>query len=418
MRILMVSDFYPPLLGGVEVFVRNLAVQLSARGHEVAVATLRTGDLPGFELVDGVRVHRIQTTAQRAAWLFRHPTRPWAPPLPDPEATAALQRIVARERPEIVHGHDWLARCFLPLKPLGEARLVMSLHYYTISCAKKTLMYRDAPCSGPGPAKCLACASSHYGVWKGPPIVLSNFAFAAFERQAVDLFIPVSRATALGNGISESDSPLEVIPSFVPDASEGNSHALDRFLTQLPAGDFMLFVGDLRLFKGIAPLLEAYECLHEPPPLVLVGKVWPETPDRLPSGVVVRRDWPNAAVLEAHRRALFTLVPSIWPEPFGLVIIEAMAAGRPVIGSRIGGIQEIIDDELTGLLVEPGDARALGAAMQRLLDDAGLREQMGQNARGEAESYRARTIVPRFERAYTSVLSSRGHRIAPSAART
>ena len=61
-----------------------------------------------------------------------------------------MRHVVAREWLEIVHGHDWLARSFLPLKAWSGAKLAMSLHYYTIACAKKSLMYHNAPCSGPG----------------------------------------------------------------------------------------------------------------------------------------------------------------------------------------------------------------------------------------------------------------------------
>src|SRR5207245_2149222 len=65
MRIFMVSDFYPPYIGGVEVLVANLSRELVLRGHEVAVATLAGPDLPASSLDDGVRVHRIRTTTQR-----------------------------------------------------------------------------------------------------------------------------------------------------------------------------------------------------------------------------------------------------------------------------------------------------------------------------------------------------------------
>ena len=153
MRILMVTDFYWPYLGGVEQHVRHLSHSLAARGHSVSVATLGGGDLPRFELDGKVRVYRIETGVGRMKGLHTIPHRPWAPPFPDRQATRELMEIINRVRPNILHGHDWLARSALPLKKRSEARFVMSLHYYTLSCAKKSLFYRGGPCTGPGPSR-------------------------------------------------------------------------------------------------------------------------------------------------------------------------------------------------------------------------------------------------------------------------
>jgi len=101
---------------------------------------------------------------------------------------------------------------------------------------------------------------------------------------------------------------------------------------------------------------------------------------------------------------LLGLVPSIWPEAFGIVVIEAMASGRPVIASRIGGIPDLVRDEVTGLLVQNGDAEALAAAMIRLLADRELASRLGAAAlefshelRWTPDDYaaRVRTLVDR-----------------------
>ncbi len=165
-----------------------------------------------------------------------------------------------------------------------------------------------------------------------------------------------------------------------------------------------LFAGDLGDAKGLPVLLKAHESIRSTPRLVLIGKATRETPTRLPPGVVMFRDWPNSAVVAAHGRALGTIVPSVWPEPFGIVIIEALAAGRPVIASDIGGIPEVITDGENGLIVPPGDVAALAAAMKRLSADAALWGRLAGNAALRAGSYQARTVVPRFERIYAGLL--------------
>lgn len=402
MRILMVSDFYPPFVGGVEVLVSSLSRELVRRGHEVAVATLAAPGLPPEDDDDGVRIHRIGSTTQRAERLFASAARPWAPPTPDPGAVAALRRVVRRERPDVVHGHDWLARSYLPLKRRGGPRLVMSLHYFTLSCPKKSLMRAGRPCDGPAVARCLACAGLHYGSAKGAVVVAGQRAAAPAEAALVDLFLPVSTATAAGNGLPASGRPYVVVPNLVPAAPDAGTH--EALLRELPDEPFLLFVGDVRRDKGADVLLDAYARLEPRPPLVLLGKVWPETPATLPSGAVLLRDWPNAAVRAAMRRCLALVAPSVWAEPFGIVVAEALAAGRPVVASRVGGIPEIVRDGCEGLLVAPADPAALAAALRRIVDDGALRETLAGNAARRAQAFAPDAIVPRFESAYELVL--------------
>jgi glycosyltransferase involved in cell wall biosynthesis len=409
-RILMVTDFYWPFLGGVEQHVRTLSHALQERGHQVSVASLWSEGLAEAEEDKGVSLYRLQGSTQRFNWLFSNPKRPWAPPFPDPEITLGLRRIIAREQPEIVHGHDWLSRSFLPIKPWSRAKLVVSLHYYTLSCAKKNLMFRDAPCSGPGFTKCLGCGSRHYGVAKGSASVLANWGMSAAERSAVDMFISVSQATATGNQLDRANVPQRVIPNFLPNSGKASPEVIEPYVAQLPKGEFMLFVGDLRPMKGLDVLLTAYaglqEALPDVPPLVLIGKVWPDTPAELPPNTLVLREWPNQAVMEAWRRSTIALVPSVWSEPFGIVVIEAMAGETPVIASSIGGIPEIIVDGESGMLVPPGDARALRAAMQQLLQDTELRQKMGQAAKRRAADFEAGAVVPRIEAIYQQLLAA------------
>jgi glycosyltransferase involved in cell wall biosynthesis len=405
MRVLMVTDFYPPFVGGVEVLVSTLSRELVRRGHDVAVATLAAPGLASEETDEGVRVYRIPSTSQRAGFLFANETRPWAPPAPDPEATMALRAVARRERPDIVHGHDWLARSYLPLKRRNGPALVMSLHYFTLSCPKKNLMHDGAPCTGPRLAKCLECAGQHYGRSKGTAVTLAHRAGARAEAALVDRFLPVSAATAAGNGLAEARLPYVVVPNLVADAS--GAPVADDLMRALPDDPFLLFVGDVRRDKGVDVLLEAYGCLSDPPPLVLIGKVWPDTPQSLPQGVRLLRDWPNAAVRQAMGRALALVAPSVWPEPFGIVVAEAITAGRPVLASAIGGIPEIVRDDREALLVEPGDARALAGALARIADDDALRDRLAANASRRSGAYSAAVVVPQFEAAYEGTLDRR-----------
>jgi hypothetical protein len=81
------------------------------------------------------------------------------------------------------------------------------------------------------------------------------------------------------------------------------------------------------------------------------------------------------------------VVPSVRPEPFGCVVIEAMLAGTPVVGSRCGGIAEQIVDRVSGLLFTPGDAHALADALELLLNDRNLRERIAANGRTRSKEH-------------------------------
>ena len=149
-------------------------------------------------------------------------------------------------------------------------------------------------------------------------------------------------------------------------------------------------------------------CSNAAPPLVLIGRQGPDTPTELPPNVHIFNNWPHAAVMHAWNRSLFGLAPSILPEACATVVMEAMSLGKPVIATRVGGMVDLVDDEKTGLLVPPNDAKALAAAMRRLLEDSDLRARMSSEALTKVEQFRARSVVPRIEDVYSKLLAVEG----------
>lgn len=407
MKVLMLAQFYPPTLGGEEHQVRNLSIALAARGYDVCVATLGREGLEPFVLDEGVRVIRIPSMVQQAKWLFSDTERRHAPPFPDPIALLALRDIINREQPDIVHAHNWLLHSFLPLKSWSGAKLIVTLHDYSFLCATKRLMKDGLRCNGPELVKCLRCAAHHYGPVKGTTSVLCNNFMRLIEQSAVDLFLPVSEAVAIGSGLIAKKLPYQLVSNFLPDPVMKQEQDASEYLKQLPEQDFLLFVGDLGNDKGVHVLLRAYAKMRDVPPLVLIGRAYGDTPLSYPPNVYVFHSWPHFAVLQAWQRCLFALAPSIWAEPFGLVVIEAMAAGCAVVASRIGGIKDIVIDHETGLLVPPGDEEALCEAIQLLLANPGLRQKMGAAAQQRiATRYLASVVVPEVEQIYQRLLQS------------
>jgi glycosyltransferase involved in cell wall biosynthesis len=288
----------------------------------------------------------------------------------------------------------------------NKTPLLISARDYGYFCANRTLLHQGRPCSGPALAKCLACAGDYYGRPKGWVATVGVFASAPLLRRKVTAAHSISRfvsAEMRRHFLKTASGRREVvIPSF-RDESDRGSESANGALAQLPSKPFILYVGQFRRAKGLEVLFEAYEKLTAPPPLVLIGSQNWDGPEELPGYATVLRSLPHEAVMEAWDRAAFGVMPSLWPEPFGSVVHEAMSRGKAVVGTSHGGHPDMIRDGESGLLVPPGDSTALRAAMQRLLDEAELRDRLGAAARERARLFDAENVIPRFAELYESL---------------
>ncbi len=417
MRILMLSQFYPPIIGGEERHVITLSEGLAKRGHEVHVACLPHPDRPARLERNGVTVHSVSGTAQRGRAVYKEAVRRHAPPFPDPELAFALARLTRALKPDVVHGHNWMSRSFIRLGGSVDPAFVVTLHDYSLTCAVKNMMRDGSVCPGPSPRACLSCSASHYGPVVGTAAYLGNQITSRRERSSVDRFIAVSRAVAKTCGLENRSTPYEVLPTFIPDDVSATPGATDERISRLPPDGFLLFVGDLNIGKGVGVILEAYKRLTNAPPLVLIGRRCDNTPSELPANVFVFESWPHHAVMQAWKRCLFGLAPSVWPEACGTIVMEANAVGKAMIATRTGGIMDLVEHGITGLLVAPGDSVELAAAMRRLIDDAKLRDDMGAASLTHVERFMAKSIVPRIETVYREAAAHRARRLTPRRSR-
>ena len=311
-RILMLTQFYPPYIGGEERHVRNLSAHLVARGHEVAVATLGNLDLPAFEQDQGVRVYRIRGTMQRATWLFSDiPPPRTALPGSRAELGAAAHH---RSRAPTDRPCPQLADRFLSAVETMErsqAGADPARPQYALPEEKADL--RRCALRWASLDKCLRCVGEHYGIAKGLPVLLSNRLMSAIERRAVDMFVPVSQAVAVDNQLLGRGLPVQVIPNFVPDGVGMLPDKPHPYLAQLPSEPFMLFVGAFGRYKGLDVLLRAYAELADAPPLVIIGYQTSEYPIRtteFPPNVWCCATGRTRQLCRRWRRCLFGLVPS------------------------------------------------------------------------------------------------------------
>jgi glycosyltransferase involved in cell wall biosynthesis len=411
-KILMLTQFYPPVIGGEERHVLNLSAELARRGHDVHVATLATPAAGHHEDRAGVTVHRVSGWAPHFKAAFADPAVPFSPPFPDPGVTAALRKLAARVRPDVVHAHNWVVNSYLPLRLCGGPPLVLTLHDYSFRCATKRYM-RDGrlPCPGPGARSCLRCATAHYGPSVGSLLASSNALMAPPRQYLLDAVISVSQAVASRNRAHLPGARREVvIPNFIPAVADLRSRADDA---DLPAGfpevAPILYVGDISRDKGVPVLLRAYDKLTDDrPPLVVMGKVPIKPEVETGPRAIVFHDVRHPGVLSAMARARAVVVPSTWPDPCPTVVLEAMASSRPVVASATGGILDMVRDRDTGLLVTPGDEERLARALQQVLDDPGAADAMGARAMAALGPFEVTAVAGRIEELYESLLATRG----------
>jgi len=265
------------------------------------------------------------------------------------------------------------------------------------------------------------CANNFYGAPKGTIAVLGVFASLPLLRRRITGFHSISHfvqdfaeTNLLRNGKTAPNQkdikPSAIIPSFLVGLDDTVGLA-PKYIDQLPTQPFMLFVGAIMRRKGIYQLLEAYQQLVNPPPLVLIGTLEHDSPASFPPGVVVLQNFPHSCVMVAWERCLFGVVPSLWPEPLGAVVFEAMSRGKAVIGTKPGGHEEMIIDGETGYLVPQGDVEALRRAMQCLIDNDAMREAFGTAGQARLAQFTAEAALPQFEALYQRVITA-GHPVS------
>ncbi|HEX3974754.1 MAG TPA: glycosyltransferase family 4 protein [Solirubrobacteraceae bacterium] len=407
MRIMMLCDLYDPFVGGLERNVQTLSRELVARGHEVSVVTLWREGCPSQETdAYGVRVFRIGGWSRALERAFSDPNHHFHPPAPDPGTMRELASLVRRLSPDIVNTHSWILYSYLPLAHRFPARVVHTVHDYGFVCAKQNYLHRGTPCSGPAYLKCVRCSADQYH----PAVaaaVTTGLAASSRLHSRIDSVVAISSAVAEASAVRarHPSRSVEVIPSFVPDGivNEGLADSRPSFL---PSEDgFLLFVGAVGTHKGVDVLLEAHRLMQTDVPLVLVGPHRAGAYPSLPDGVTLHAQASHPEVMASWRRASVGIVPSIWPEPFGQVAVEAMSVGTPVVASDIGGLRDIVAHDVTGLLVAPADPVALADAVRRLLADPAERVRLGAAGADHARQFMISAVVGRVEELFARVMN-------------
>ena len=408
MKVLQVSDGYRPAIGGLERVVESLSRELVLRGIPTTVATLSRPDAPRREQHCGVDIRRLDGYTRHLRRFATDPAHLFHPTCPDPQLIARLQELVNELQPDVVHAHGWILNSCLSLRLPPRTALVATLHDYGLVCPKKTLIpydLLDEACAGPALGRCIGCAGHGYGTMKGTALALGLWE-SRRRLGRVSMFLPISSAVASSSLAGVPSEKICEVPSFIDDAVFEEARVTPR-PSFLPPGNFITFVGVLSEHKGVGLLLEAHRRMRAAIPLVLLGpprSAVPRTraaPDR---PVIVRTDLSHRQIMACLAAATVAAAPSRWQEPLGLAAIEAMAAGTPIVVTRVGALPQVIVDDRTGIVVDAHDPGALAEALDTIVGDPWLQWDYGLAGLQRAQRYTASAVVPQVVTAYERAL--------------
>lgn len=369
MRIVQICPYSWNAHGGVQAHVRHLADELRARGHDVLVLA------PGRE-----------ATAEPFVRFVGRPTRirfngSVAPLCIDPFSAAVIRDAFDEFEPDVIHVHEPFAPSASLLGVLcADAPVVATFHAY----------YERF--------------TVHGGIYTAFSQLMRPIRSRIAHRIAVSRAAHRTMAARLGSAHSS------IIPNGASIEHFGRAAPAD-----LPPGRRMLFVGRLEPRKGFRHAVDAFAELgarYDDLRLVVVG----EGPQgahvrRLPRALRSRVDMIGCASHEAlptyHAASDLFLAPATGRESFGIVLVEAMAAGLPVIASDLPGYSEVVRHEREGLLVPAADPDALAAAAARVLDDRALATRLAMAGRLRARAFAWPRIAARVERVYARVIRER-----------
>jgi len=388
MRILLLNDRIPPEgKGGAESVVWRLARGLAAAGHEAHVVATTAGDY--FEEArDGIPTYHIHAgyPERFRAWLS----------LWNPQTVGAFRMLLRRIKPDVVNAHNihfLLSYHTLKLARAAGCGVVFSAHD-AMSFAYGKLPHRYSP------AGAALLEAGAYRSPRGYNMRKNRFRYNPvrnriikryLERQAHIRTVP---SKALADAFADNDMPpVEVAPNGIDlDDWAPVDAALVNSLRQrfgLEGKRVILFAGRLTREKGMAEMLKAFDRLRDDCPdarlLVLssrdVGSQIPAEFARLRPLICVGGWLSGDELRAAYQLADVAAVPSIYVDPFPTVVLEAMAAGKPVVATGFGGAREALVEGETGYVVNPFDTEAFARRLSRILRDGELGRDMGRAGR-------------------------------------
>lgn len=303
----------------------------------------------------------------------------------------AITEVIEREKPDVCHFHNTFPLISpASYRPCIERRIpvIQTLHNYRLLCPGATFFREGRVCEDclgrgvPWPAVAHACYRHDRLATAAVTAMIATHQMLGTWQNNVNLFIALSefaREKYIDGGLPKDR--IFVKPNFVyPDPGPKRG-----------CGEYALFIGRLTEEKGLRVLLDAWASLRPGIPLHIVGEgpLKAELQKRIHDGnlaVNIVGRLSSEETLHRLHGARLLIVPSLWYEGFPMAIAEAFACGVPVIASRLGSLEEIVHDGVTGLNFETGNSEDLAAKVDWAWEHPVELQTMGGMARKEYES--------------------------------
>lgn len=318
-----------------------------------------------------------------------------------------MKLLLKKLRPDIVHIHNlfpFISPSILPECRKAGVPLVMTVHNYRLICPNGLHMIYGKiceKCSEGGEWWCVLrnCERSYF---KSIGYALRNYIARALRLFHNNLTMYVcltefQRRRLISAGFPSSR--IDVVPNMRSFSIESYSSPNE--------GKYVAYVGRISEEKGVLSFVEAARTLSNISFKIAGTGPLVTSLSMKSSNCELVGFLKKNKLVEFYKKSRFIVFPSIWYETFGLTIVEAMLHSRPVIASKIGGIPDIVDDGVTGLLFEPGDADDLVRKIKKLYENPDLCRQMGQAGREKAlREYSSEKYYSRLMDVYKKALNS------------
>jgi glycosyltransferase involved in cell wall biosynthesis len=399
MHVLALTD-YLGNVGGAELSARTIVTEL-ADSDAVDRVTDAGVDLGGVERLSfpGVEVAPVSLPGG-------------ADRLPDLAADRLVARLLARRAREVdadvVHAHH--RRSAFALRHLEAVPTAATVRDYWPVCPISVYSVDCEQCTGCGDR--LDDCVAHQG-WDGPAEPAVKAYLLAKRRGNRAVLDHADAAVFIADHLRESVGASLSLPPLTPTIYNPVSVPLDGG-AEPPDEPTLVTASSLTREKGVGTAVRAVGTLRETYPdlrLVVLGDGPLEGELRgladsvAPGAVEFRGRVAPEAVYEAMAGATATVVPSLWAEPFGRVTVESQLLGTPVVGSRVGGIAEVVEDGETGLLYPAGDADALADRLEELLADPEAARRLGAAGRAAAAAFAPASVAERHVDFYRRLVS-------------
>lgn len=368
MKILMLSWEYPPrVVGGIARVVHDLSHRLYQDGHEVTVVTYRDGDVPYFEDDKGIKVHRVDNFM-----ISSNNFIDWVMQLNFNLIAKVGELISQGEKFDVIHAHDWLtAYAGKTLKTAYGISLVSTIH--------ATEAGRNSGIQGET-QKYINDTEWMLTYESSEVIVNSNYMKNELQR----LFgLPYEKINVVPNGVNTN-----LFSDVERDYDFRRQYAMDN-------EKIILFMGRLVYEKGIQNLIAAMPKIlanYHDAKLIIAGKGGMIDELRaqvnslgLENKVYFTGYLSSKNVQKMYKCADISVFPSTY-EPFGIVALEAMLSGTPVVVSDIGGLNEIVDHGINGMKSYAGNPNSLADSILTLLFDPKLCSEVVKNAQAKVKT--------------------------------